>query len=643
VKKPLLFAAVLMALLAAPVFADHAPFEGWAKEAAVGLQAQEIVQVTSLADSGENTLRECVSESNRVCQFSGAAANGTIALSSVIEVTGSYVWIDGPTTDPGITLSGHGIRCRGDLGCHNLMVSHIRVRNTAVDEDAFSVWRGAHDVIFYHVSATGAHDGNIDITGDTDVDSLTVDHDVRRVLVQSSIIARSQSATRRGRNSLVALRAREITMHDNLFEGSSTRSPKCAYDAGGLQSPLATATCDIRNNVIANWQDSFAPAGFQGSFLTEGAKVNVVDNFYTCPGCGPSELLEAIVVCAGGSCGTILDVAGAYLAGNGLYPPVEGFDPNSRKTTETPFPAPAVAARSLCATVNSVLGATGAGAQPRDSIDLDIVGAVDRGSCGGGGDTTPPTVSVTEPSGGATVSGTVTVSATASDNVGVVGVQFKLDGANLGTEDMAAPYSIAWNTATATNGSHTITAVARDAAGNSTTSAPVSVTVSNAPVVVTRNVEASENDAHQASSTVFLTTASVTLSSTTELGARFPATGVPQGKTIVSAKFRLACTGKCLDNVTLTLSGQQSATTAAFTATPDNLSSRPRTATYTVNPPDWSTSALNEIDVRDIVQAIVNESGWNGDVVIFVKGGRQVATWNHSTRQPPQLEVTYQP
>ena len=48
----------------------------------------------------------------------------------------------------------------------------------------------------------------------------------------------------------------------------------------------------------------------------------------------------------------------------------------------------------------------------------------------------------------------------------MVGVQFKVDGANVGAEDTTAPYSIAWATSGAGNGSHTITAVARDAAGN---------------------------------------------------------------------------------------------------------------------------------------------------------------------------------
>src|SRR5256885_1848213 len=88
-------------------------------------------------------------------------------------------------------------------------------------------------------------------------------------------------------------------------------------------------------------------------------------------------------------------------------------------------------------------------------------------------DLTAPTVAMTAPAAGATVGGTVTVSASATDNVGVVGVQFKLDGANLGAEVTAAPYTVPWDTTTASNAAHTLTAVARDAAGNAATSAAV--------------------------------------------------------------------------------------------------------------------------------------------------------------------------
>ena len=98
----------------------------------------------------------------------------------------------------------------------------------------------------------------------------------------------------------------------------------------------------------------------------------------------------------------------------------------------------------------------------------------------GASDTTAPTVSLTAPAAGATVSGTATLSANAADNVGVAGVQFKVDGVNVGAEDTSSPYSVQWNTTAAGTGGHQITAVARDAAGNTTTSAPVTVTVSNA-------------------------------------------------------------------------------------------------------------------------------------------------------------------
>jgi len=98
-------------------------------------------------------------------------------------------------------------------------------------------------------------------------------------------------------------------------------------------------------------------------------------------------------------------------------------------------------------------------------------------------DTTPPTVTMTAPTAGATVAGTITVSASASDNVGVAGVQFLVDGANAGAEDTTAPYSISYNTAALTNGSHTFAARARDGAGNSTTSPGITVTVSNGDAV----------------------------------------------------------------------------------------------------------------------------------------------------------------
>jgi hypothetical protein len=85
------------------------------------------------------------------------------------------------------------------------------------------------------------------------------------------------------------------------------------------------------------------------------------------------------------------------------------------------------------------------------------------------GDTTPPTVQLTSPAAGATVSGTVTLAATAGDDTGVARVDFLVDGAQVGS-DTAAPYEVAWSSSTVADGSHVVTARAVDTSGNTTTS-----------------------------------------------------------------------------------------------------------------------------------------------------------------------------
>lgn len=100
------------------------------------------------------------------------------------------------------------------------------------------------------------------------------------------------------------------------------------------------------------------------------------------------------------------------------------------------------------------------------------------------GDTTPPSVEITNLVSGA-VAGSLLVQATATDNVGVVGVQFKVDGINLGSEVTTAPYSVIWDTTTVVDGSHLLTAEARDAANNVRTAPLQVVTVRNAPSTTT--------------------------------------------------------------------------------------------------------------------------------------------------------------
>ncbi|HYX83332.1 MAG TPA: Ig-like domain-containing protein, partial [Gaiellales bacterium] len=102
----------------------------------------------------------------------------------------------------------------------------------------------------------------------------------------------------------------------------------------------------------------------------------------------------------------------------------------------------------------------------------------------GAADQAPPAVSLVAPGDGASVLGTVYIQATASDDVAIASVRFFVDGASLGsktapTQAGGSTYQWKWDTAAVAPGPHTLTAVATDAAGNQTTSAPVTVTVAN--------------------------------------------------------------------------------------------------------------------------------------------------------------------
>jgi hypothetical protein len=96
-----------------------------------------------------------------------------------------------------------------------------------------------------------------------------------------------------------------------------------------------------------------------------------------------------------------------------------------------------------------------------------------------GADVTVPTVSVTAPTSGQTVSGTVSLAASASDNVAVAGVRFYVDGVAQGGEDTTSTYGISWDSTATTTGTHSVFAVARDSSNNYATSSTVSFTVDN--------------------------------------------------------------------------------------------------------------------------------------------------------------------
>jgi hypothetical protein len=230
--------------------------------------------------------------------------------------------------------------------------------------------------------------------------------------------------------------------------------------------------------------------------------------------------------------GVTLDHNLVYGNGSGNYSLAEGGTTVSYTLGTTISSDPKFAnesSSSFDAHLNSGSPAIGAGLNEYSTITTDYAGAArpssgawDLGAYvyGSSSQVAPPTVNLTAPGNGTTVSGSsVTVSANASSSNGIASVQFKLDGANLGAAVTSSPYNGSWNSISAANGTHTLTAVATDKSGNQTTSAAVSVNVNNALPSVTMTSPAN-NTTYAAPATVNLT-ASVT----------------PNGHTITAVKF----------------------------------------------------------------------------------------------------------
>jgi glucose/arabinose dehydrogenase/PKD repeat protein len=212
----------------------------------------------------------------------------------------------------------------------------------------------------------------------------------------------------------------------------------------------------------------------------------------------------------------------------------------------------------------------------------------------GPAETVPPSVGITAPAAGSTVSGTVQVGATAADNVAVAGVQFKLDGASLGAEDTVAPYSVNWDTTTASNAGHTLTAVARDTSNNTATSAAIAVTVANAvPFDFALSNGGNRSVARSASVS---NTINASLLAGVTAPVSFTISGLPSG---TSASFNPAsCSPPCGTTLTLTTGAATPLATSTLTVT-GTAGTLTRTTTFTLTvssapdntPPTVSLSA----------------------------------------------------
>jgi thermitase len=119
-------------------------------------------------------------------------------------------------------------------------------------------------------------------------------------------------------------------------------------------------------------------------------------------------------------------------------------------------------------------------------------------------DVAPPVVSFISPTNGTSVSGSVSVAVNASDDTGVTSVAVTIDG-SLMTSFVATPYAFSWNTVSIPDGSHLLSAIATDAAGNTATNT-ISLTVRNSSDTTAPSISViSPSDGAKVSGTVTVT------------------------------------------------------------------------------------------------------------------------------------------
>ncbi len=245
--------------------------------------------------------------------------------------------------------------------------------------------------------------------------------------------------------------------------------------------------------------------------------------------------------------------------------------------------------------------------------------------------TTPPsspTVSITAPSAGATVSGLQTITASASDSVAIAGVQFKINGVNLDVEDTTSPYSVNWDTGGLINcSSHTLTATARNTS-NLTSTATNTVNVRN-PFTL-----AITSPANGASVNGIIPVTAAATGVCSLLGVQFKVDNVNIGAEDTNAPYSVNLNSSLLANGahTLTALGRDSRGTTSVTASIQvNSNLIPNASVENLNTngqaQDWSSSIFGVNDAKFTYLG----TGHNGskslriDITSLVDGG---ANWH---------------
>ncbi len=271
-----------------------------------------------------------------------------------------------------------------------------------------------------------------------------------------------------------------------------------------------------------------------------------------------------------------------------------------------------------------------------------------------------PTISITSPANGATFTepASVAISATAADPDGTIAkVEFFRGTTKLG-EDTSSPYSYTWSSVAA--GTYSLTAVATDNSGGSTTSAVINITVQ--PQVSSFSFSAritdGLNDAEEFSNgKVTRTSYALEISYYSSvagdqvIGLRFPNVTIPKDATITQAYLQFTASKTNFNSPVITIRAENSGNSPAFTIENGNLSGRTVTGSNVVwNPPTWASpdesgAAQKTTDISALIQEVVNRSDWaSGNSITLIlsgTGSRTAYSFESSADKAALLYIGY--
>lgn len=227
-------------------------------------------RVTSLANSGSGTLRDAVSQGNRLIVFDVA---GVIRLTADLNIFASYLTIDGSTAPaPGITIEQPGgissvIYGRsGGRTVHDVIIQHLRVNglspgSASGEGDLFGMDGEAGDVyniVIDHVTGIAASDGVFDIYGR-----------VYNVTLSWNFIKDNEAALHLSREEDIK---ENVSVHHNVFAKNNERQIRLKDDS----------RVDYVNNVVYGW--GWYGSGGKGLNIdtsgTPDPTINVVNNYF---------------------------------------------------------------------------------------------------------------------------------------------------------------------------------------------------------------------------------------------------------------------------------------------------------------------------------------------------------------------------